>query len=281
MLTTMKYDLNNDEQLDDLSRSLKRDGYYVLKDAVDADLINNLLSDMDNVVRERTASNILYQQHGSGRTYPITDLVGDAKGVRLVDLMVSLPSAQKVLLSEKVVSALLQIFDKPPVLFQSLSFEYGSQQALHQDTAYVVTNPPMNLVGVWIALEDIKPGSGELLYAHKSHNLPYFFQEKTNKFHWNRDVDGDGIHEEYIKFLQDETCKNGMHVESFLPEKGDALIWHSQLAHGGSKIIDENLTRKSIVGHFCPLGTAPNWLNAMRQPKRSDVNPNAYITSQY
>lgn len=282
MFSTLKYDDEKNNSLDAISVELKDNGFYIIKNAVSLLDIDNLVNEIEEIIKSRNRRDVLFQQHGSGRTLPICELEGDAKGARFVDLMMSLETAQKVLLTDKIINSLKQIFDTDPVLFQSLSFEYGSEQALHQDTAYVVTQPPMNLVGVWIALEDIKPGSGELKYAKGSHKLPYFFQEKTDKFHWNRDLDGDQLHSDYLNFLEKSSIeKSGIIIEHFLPEKGDALIWHSQLAHGGSKISNDSLTRKSLVGHFCPMGTLPNWSSSVRKPKESTINPNAFIMSQY
>ena len=52
------------------------------------------------------------------------------------------------------------VLRRTALLFQSLSFIKGSNQGIHQDTAYVVTDQPMKLIATWIALEDINPGSG-------------------------------------------------------------------------------------------------------------------------
>ena len=66
------------------------------------------------------------------------------------------------------------IYDQPAISFQSLYFEYGSQQALHRDPMFVVTDPPSHLLASWVALEDIAPDSGPLAYVPKSHRLPWF-----------------------------------------------------------------------------------------------------------
>ena len=38
--------------------------------------------------------------------------------------------------------------------------------------------------------------------------------------------------------------------------KGDIIIWHPKLLHGGSNIIDPTLTRYSMVTHNVPINTA-------------------------
>ena len=66
------------------------------------------------------------------------------------------------------------IYGQPAIAFQSLYFEYGSQQALHRDPMFVVTDPPMHLLASWVALEDVTPESGPLAYVPGTHRWPWF-----------------------------------------------------------------------------------------------------------
>lgn len=36
----------------------------------------------------------------------------------------------------------------------------------------------------------------------------------------------------------------------YFAQKGDMLIWHENLMHGGSIRADQSITRKSIVSHY-------------------------------
>ena len=56
--------------------------------------------------------------------------------------------------------------------------------------------------------------------------------------------------DDFQEYMQSEIDKRGLKVQQFLPKEGDCLIWHSQLFHGGGKIIDTKLTRKSLVTHY-------------------------------
>ena len=82
--------------------------------------------------------------------------------------------AKEILLQNELSQFLKLCFEVPPLLFQSLSFIKGSNQGIHQDTAYVVTDQPMKLIASWIALEDINPGSGELEFYPQSHRYDEF-----------------------------------------------------------------------------------------------------------
>jgi len=47
-----------------------------------------------------------------------------------------------------------------------------------------------------------------------------------------------------------EPATSGIEPIAFHAEKGDLLIWHSQLLHGGSAIAEQGSTRKSLVTHY-------------------------------
>jgi hypothetical protein len=47
-------------------------------------------------------------------------------------------------------------------------------------------------------------------------------------------------------------------------KKGDVLIWHADLMHGGAPIEDPKRTRKSLVAHFMPLGVMPTFYDFSR-----------------
>jgi len=47
--------------------------------------------------------------------------------------------------------------------------------------------------------------------------------------------------------------ENNLKVQYFEAKKGQVFFWHSGLVHGGSPVVDRNLTRKSFVIHFDKL----------------------------
>ena len=40
--------------------------------------------------------------------------------------------------------------------------------------------------------------------------------------------------------------------DQFIARKGDILLWHGQLIHGGDAVVNPSLTRKSYVCHYIP-----------------------------
>ncbi|WP_196893602.1 phytanoyl-CoA dioxygenase family protein [Aureivirga marina] len=151
--------------------------------------------------------------------------------------------------NKKLLQILSLLMDKNVELFQSINFIEGSQQRTHSDSIHMTTFPYGNLIAVWVALEDIKPDSGPLHYYPKSHKLPYIH---------NRDYDnvgtkykiGDKLYNKYEDCIEDVLRKTDLEKKIFLPKKGDLLIWHANLLHGGEKVTNENSTRKSMVFHY-------------------------------
>lgn len=236
--------------------SFVENGYVILERAVDPAAIDRFETRISAAFANGDSS-VLCQPLGRHAPQPITAET-PRRGARVVDAFAPLPEALELLSSPALTAFLKAIFDADPHLFQSLSFDLGSEQGLHQDTAYVVVERPLELAAAWIALEDVTPGSGELMYMPGSHRFPDF-PFGGDKKHWNPQSDGEGPHEAWARWLYEEGERRGLQVRRFLPKKGDVLIWHADLAHGGSPVTTPGVTRKSLVGHYCPRGVRPNY----------------------
>lgn len=141
------------------------------------------------------------------------------------------------------------LIDGQAKLFQSINFISGSQQKTHSDSIHMTTYPLGGLLGVWIALEDVDETNGALHYIPGSHKLPYFL---------NSDYDNEGSalkigkqsYKEYEEFLEKKVQELGLKKEIFRAKKGDLLIWHANILHGGEPHLDKSKTRKSLVYHY-------------------------------
>jgi ectoine hydroxylase-related dioxygenase (phytanoyl-CoA dioxygenase family) len=238
-------------------RKFERDGVIVLESAASEEELVRFEAAISAAFRDGHA-HLICQEPGNGKPKRVTAGM-DRKGTRIVDSFAVLPEALDLLSSPRLVEFLSVVLDERPKLFQSLSFDMGSEQGLHQDTAYVVVNRPLELVACWIALEDVRPGSGQLQYMVGSHRLPDF-EFRTGRKHWDAAVDGMDPHTNWCKWILDEGHRRGFPIESFMAKRGDILVWHADLAHGGAPITDPRLTRKSLVGHYCPQSAVPHFV---------------------
>ena len=51
--------------------------------------------------------------------------------------------------------------------------QWGSEQAAHSDSIHMTTHPLGYMTAAWIALEEMTPDNGPLIYHPGSHKLPY------------------------------------------------------------------------------------------------------------
>jgi len=237
-------------------------GYVIIEGAVSPELCRALGDEIRGIYEK--GSNVHIAQNplegGTGRRNVEPGTSPDR--MRIVDMYANSELARDVLLAPRISEFLRTIFGELPLLFQGLTFEMGSQQGLHQDTAYVVVDRPMELAAAWVALEDIEVGSGELMYLDGSHRMPEWKFGGTSK-HFDPSRHSSQEHDEWAMHLIRRGEELGMTKNLFRPKCGDVLIWSADLVHGGSPQENEHLTRRSIVGHYCPASANPHYFDYM------------------
>lgn len=159
------------------------------------------------------------------------------------------PLIDQVSKDPTLISLLSLILEKQVVPFQTLNFVKGSGQRAHSDSIHMTTYPLGYLIAVWIALEDVHPDSGPLLYYPGSHRLPYLLNDDFGKISsaW---LTGDRSYADYEEVIGNLILQKNLQPSYFLPKAGDILIWHANLLHGGEPIKDRSKTRKSMVIHY-------------------------------
>lgn len=240
-----------------------RDGYVILPERIDAALIDQILDDIQQAPQHR--EQIVLRKNGQYSHPGTLGVVGRRK--RIIDFHAFSDAALQVSLATPITRFLSLLYGEPALAFQSLLFQYGSRQAMHRDPYYVVTGQPAFLTATWVALENIVGGSGELAYFVGSHRVSdtAFASGKTT---WTRQTDSREQHESHLDRLVN-TCENaGLERKTFLAEKGQILVWHAGLVHGGSPVLEPEQTRRSFVTHYCPMSDCPAFLQ--KQPTGAD-----------
>ena len=138
-------------------------------------------------------------------------------------------------------------YGRDPFPFQTLNFQQGSQQSIHSDTIHFHSVPERFMCGVWIALEDVRPEAGPLLYHPGSHRLPVMTMRRAGV---NSPFPG---YEDYVsayvpRYAESIEAAQIPQARGVIP-KGWALVWAANLAHGGSPIEAPGATRRSLVVH--------------------------------
>jgi hypothetical protein len=148
---------------------------------------------------------------------------------------------------EKVRRLLKAAYGRDPVPFQTLNFRTGSQQSLHADTIHFHSVPERFMCGVWIALEDVAPGSGPLVYHPGSHRLPVMTMRDAGVNSPRPSPDDYEPH--FVPRYAERIAASGLPQARALIKKGWAFVWAANLAHGGSPIETPGSTRRSLVVH--------------------------------
>ncbi len=238
-------------------------GYVVFPGATDPELIDRYLALFERAWDEPPSTIYLHWQR---QVLPMSRRFYDEVS-KVSDLHCYFDLAGELIFPPLVLRFLEQIFERPPVVFQTMSMRKGSEETLHIDTGPLTLTEPLSMAASWVALEDVQPCSGEFEFVPGSHRLPELLHYGVEKGH-------SGDFREYAKILNRtlEMCaERGLETKRFMAKKGDVLIWHADLMHGGAKIEDAERTRKSLVAHFMPLGVMPTFydfsdVNALRYP---------------
>lgn len=226
-------------------------GYIVFPRAVAADIVDDYLEFFERAW-DRSPPGIY--AHSGGEVHPLSRELYD-RVTKVSDLHYYFSRASEIAFAAPVKRFLSMIYERDPVAFQSMSMRNGSEESLHIDTGPLTLTEPLSLTAAWIALEDVREGSGEFQFIPGSHKVPEVLNNGVAKAH-NNDFAA------YYAVLE-TTLKHcgaaGLSTEYFMAKKGDVLIWSADLMHGGAPIKDRTLTRKSLVFHYMPFGVMPTF----------------------
>jgi hypothetical protein len=174
---------------------------------------------------------------------------GESGPPRLQDGWIDHGSIRALALEPVVLDLLRHLYGREPFAFQTLNFAVGSEQHFHSDAVHFHSYPHGFMCGVWIALQDVQPESGPLIYFPGSHRLPYL---SARSLGLDRDVVMEEQHPQrfFEPSWQQAVNEHAFEKQQFLPKRGDLLIWHANLLHGGEPVQDKSSRRWSQVNHY-------------------------------
>lgn len=241
-----------DKTVQDALISWSDQGYVILKNFFSEDEIDAVNSEIDSLLNSRKVK----FRYGNKIMFAI----------KKSQLLYDFGSSEKLM---KVLSILM---DKPVELFQSINFIHGSQQRSHSDSIHMTTFPKGNLIAAWVALEDISPDSGPLHYYPGSHKQPYIMNRHYGNVGGKHKL-GDKSYTDYEDYVEKIIRTEGLKKEVFLPKKGDVLVWHANLIHGGEPVTGADSTRKSMVFHYYTTDAICYHEITQRPSLRTSVEP--------
>ncbi len=220
-------------------------GYTVVKNSVDLSLLNEMVTDFYNW----KARNL--------NKFDTHFFKFDDKLDRVINLQAALCKLKDLFSTNKALLVQDYLFQSETSLYSSLFFEVGSAQDIHRDVPLFWTRPANMYFGTWLALENTDTNNGPLVVIPGSHKLPLFDRNSIlkNSGFLNKRIGEyeDILWTNYQKVVQDECVKKSLEIIEVHVDKGDTIIWHPLLAHGGKEIIDKSRSRLSHVVHTTPI----------------------------
>jgi hypothetical protein len=242
-----------------------RDGVIIFPQVMDPDLLDRVDADLADLpaLAQTSLLHGMISIDGNADHYEarvlrnlsklgVTDLRQAGPGLKLNDLHRYFDSARELAFSAPIIRFLDELFVSAPALIQSLTFWKSSEQSLHQDFSYVHHHSRLgHLAAAWIPLEDISDQAGPLVYFKGSHLLAehQFYDWDQGGILASRNTEPQTA-AGYGQYLDSLIQKQGWTPSIYLPRRGDLLIWHGALIHGGTPMADPARTRRSYVCHY-------------------------------
>ena len=138
---------------------------------------------------------------------------------------------------------------------QSIASRFGREPPVHTDAVHVSSFPLGQVVAAAIAFEDGAPDSGPLQIYPGTHRLPYIMSQQVGitpvegHAHWLR-----AYTDKYEPFMQAQLAQQAPAARTYVPHKGDVLLYHQNLWHAGSTAQAWKKTRRSMVAHYISRG---------------------------
>lgn len=251
----------------------KENGFVILKGAISPERCDEATRRIDAIWAERATAghpfciDVLLETPEQ-RRIPMAEATDVAKAspYKINDTFMAEDFFADIALDPEVTKVLQWVLEADPCVVASLNFERGSTQDYHTDTLFMPGGRQGAMTAAWFAFEDVSAEAGPLVYYPGSHQIPrYLFSTGSTVYHGPE-------FPLYQRHQKDHVDRLGLVPQTFLPKKGDVLIWHEQLFHGGAPIIDRALTRKSYVCHYwnadlMPPGELSPWNGVYRQKR--------------
>lgn len=220
-----------------LATKFYEDGYIVVDLNLSDRFIDEINRDINNKIKE-----------GSIKKNP--DIYHYNSSPRIVEAWKYSKNVLKLAKHPKILRLLKFLYNKKPMPFSTLNFIRGTEQPLHSDYIHFSSVPEKYLVGVWVALENTNKSNGPLAVVPKSHKLEILNYEDLGLKTPTSIAELEKCYRVYEDYVEKVIKAQKLKTKQLHVKKGQAIFWAANMLHGGVRMKNKKLTRKSQVVHY-------------------------------
>ncbi len=245
----------------------EREGYILVRNAVTPRLCQTGVDAFrQEVLHDRLG---FFERHASGKferhvyteagfmKYPIMNLqdlpLKKHAGFRRAGLnVVTHPTIQR---------AFIALTGEPGRCIHTMYFDGNQTTWAHRDGHYIDSSSDGQMIGVWVAAEDIHPDAGRFFVVPQSHRMKVPGEE------------GDPNSPGYKRLMADFVRDGPLDCLAPRLRQGDLLMWTSMVIHGSLPTADQRHSRRSFTAHYVRESQPYKWnVRADKSQKTTRVN---------
>lgn len=245
----------------------EREGYIVVRNAVPVALCESgIKAFRHEVLPDRLG---FFERHASGRyerhvltetgfmKYPIMNLQDlSEKKYRAFRC-----TGLDVLTQPRIQQAVQVLCGEPGRLVHTMYFDGNQTTWAHRDGHYIDSGKAGQMIGVWVAAEDIHPEAGRFFVLPRSHTMKVPGES------------GDPNSDAYKARMAEFVRHGPLDCLSPVLRQGDMLIWNSMVIHGSLPTTDPRHSRRSFTAHYVPRSHQYQW-NVRSETSRRSIMVN-------
>lgn len=235
------YDLLNKKKIDKKLKKIAIDmhekGYSIIDLKLSDTFINSINQDISNALN-------------NGEIKKNPKIFQYNKFPRIVEAWKYSRNVAKLANNKKLKKILEFLYKSKALPFSTINFIAGTEQPFHSDYIHFGSIPHKYLVGAWVALEKTNKFNGPLRVVPASHKFPLIDYQDLNRKKPSSILELEKNYRVYEKYIKNLIKVKKLKFKELYLKKGQAILWAANLLHGGSKVKNKKLTRKSQVIHF-------------------------------